>query len=1074
MKIDANDPRWTAYALGELGDEKERAELETILKESAEMRRLVEEIRETAAWLDDGLKTESFEGLTGVQRERIESQATGRRSWFMSKPVWALSGIAAALILGISVWMSQLQDGTTGPSAPDTQIAELREDSVINGPVLPPVNPAASDTDTAVPDTGPALADIGSAVPDTNPVVAETVNKGPKVTIPSQSVTVISPAEEEPVLAAAESVKRIGRTKSTDTTSPNIRLVTLEGIIRDSSNKGIAMVTVTATNADTAMATTTVTDSSGVYVFAGLEPGKYTVTAEHDGFRKDIKTNLALSEADTNRLDFELQPSGSIRMAALGGLIEDTAQGILSGVQVTATNEDTNVKTTVLSNNKGEYNFPVLAPGKYSLSADLDGFMKKTFVDVNLGESSKNKLDFELEVAGLATNLEVVTTAQDILTESSSSTGTVLSSDQVVDLPLTENDVTALVNVMGGVQSPPPEGLTNLGTQSYAGVDASALNIQQDGLTVNDTRHKAGINSNTAVNPEMVGEFKMILSPVEAEYGRGNGQVQILTRDGPGKEEAFRRRGRRPFPPPRPGFNTEGYANVVDNPFMEVVQNPLSTFSIDVDTASYANVRRFIERGQLPPPDAVRIEELVNYFDYDYKGPGREGPFAAHFEMTAAPWNPEHRLLRIGLKAKEMKNSERPPTNLVFLIDVSGSMSDYNKLPLVKDSMHMLIDQLTDNDRVAIVTYAGSTRVELTSTNGSQKWQLHQAVDRLHSGGSTNGASGIQLAYDIARVNYISGGANRVILATDGDFNVGITNHGDLTRLIEEKADSGVYLSALGFGMGNYKDNTLELLADKGRGNYAYIDSIREARKVLVEQMNATIVGVAKDVKIQVEFNPGKVGAYRLIGYEDRIMPKEDFNNDARKAGVIGAGHAVTALYEIVPAGMPIPSPGVDPLKYQKPVEKTGAASSDEVATVKIRYKEAADNKIEADGPIAAKQAELKSLLSKYTPNHPKVVQVARELEHLQAQSKGIEGEKSKLMEFTVRDSDRDFKKASEDFKFAASVAAFGMILRDSPYKGTATLVDALSWAKDGLGKDEQGYRTEYIRLLGRAVSLQK
>ena len=406
-------------------------------------------------------------------------------------------------------------------------------------------------------------------------------------------------------------------------------------------------------------------------------------------------------------------------------------------------------------------------------------------------------------------------------------------------------------------------------------------------------------------------------------------------------------------------------------------------------------------------------------------GPGREGPFAAHFEMTDAPWNTEHRLLRIGLKAKEIKGGERPATNLIFLIDVSGSMAAPNKLPLVQDAMHMLIDRLTENDHVAIVTYAGSTRVALPSTRGDQKWSIHRAVDNLRSGGSTAGASGIQLAYETAQRSFIKGGVNRVILATDGDFNVGITNHGDLARLIEEKASSGVFLSALGFGMGNYKDDTLELLADKGRGNYAYIDTIEEARKVLVDQIDATLVGVAKDVKIQVEFNPARVGAYRLIGYEDRIMAKEDFNDDTRKAGVIGAGHAVTALYEIVPAGQPIPTGGVDPLKYQKPVETTRAASSDEVGTVKIRYKEP-------------------------------------------------EGDKSSLMEFAVRDSGRKFEKASGDFKFAASVAAFGMVLRDSPYKGSATLDNALSWAKDGKGDDPHGYRAEYIRLLHRAMSIKK
>jgi Ca-activated chloride channel family protein len=434
-------------------------------------------------------------------------------------------------------------------------------------------------------------------------------------------------------------------------------------------------------------------------------------------------------------------------------------------------------------------------------------------------------------------------------------------------------------------------------------------------------------------------------------------------------------------------------------------------------------VRRFLDGGSLPPKDAVRIEELVNYFDYDYRGPKDDKPFAVHFDVTEAPWNPEHRLLRIGLKGREIDAGERPDSNLVFLLDVSGSMRADNKLPLVKQSMRLLVGRLTESDRVAIVVYSGDTRLVLPSTSGDQKGKLLRAIDRLRAGGSTNGASGIELAYKTAEREFIEGGVNRVILATDGDFNVGMTSRGDLTRLIEEKAETGIYLSALGFGMGNYKDATLELLADKGRGNYAYIDTINEAKKVLVEQTNATLVPIAKDVKIQVEFNPQHVGAYRLIGYEDRIMPKEDFNDDTKKAGVIGAGHTVTALYELVPAGASQKEPGVDPLKYQKPAQPSSAARSDEMLTVKIR-------------------------------------------------SKDPEKDASVLSEFTVRESEKEFSEASEDFRFAAAVAAFGMVLRDSPHKGNADLEDALEWAKEGKGDDIHGYRHEFIRLIHRAISI--
>ena len=365
----------------------------------------------------------------------------------------------------------------------------------------------------------------------------------------------------------------------------------------------------------------------------------------------------------------------------------------------------------------------------------------------------------------------------------------------------------------------------------------------------------------------------------------------------------------------------------------------------------------------------------------------------------------------------------RPAGNLVFLLDISGSMADENKLPLVKESMRLLVDQLNESDRVAIVVYASNTSLLLPSTSGDQKQKLLQAINGLHAGGSTNGASGIQLAYQTAQQNFIQGGINRVILATDGDFNVGVTNRGDLTHLIEEKAKSGIFLSALGFGMGNYKDATLELLAAKGRGNYAYIDTLNEAKKVLVEQINSTLVTIAKDVKIQVEFNPRRIAQYRLIGYEDRTMPKEDFNDDAKTAGAIGAGHTVTALYEIVPAGASNSGPKVDPLKYQKPVQPSSSSDSDELLTLKIRSKEP-------------------------------------------------EKDRSVVSEFTVRDSAKKFREASQDFKFAAAVAAFGMVLRESPYKGSANLDQALEWANEGKGADNHGYRQEFIRLIHRALSI--
>ncbi len=474
---------------------------------------------------------------------------------------------------------------------------------------------------------------------------------------------------------------------------------------------------------------------------------------------------------------------------------------------------------------------------------------------------------------------------------------------------------------------------------------------------------------------------------------------------------------------PSPDFNTEAYDRIVDNRFLEVSQNPLSTFSIDVDTASYANIRRFLLGGTLPPKDAVRIEEMLNYFSSDYPVPSGQDPFSASVEVAQAPWESEHRLVRIGLKGKEIELEERPSSNLVFLLDVSGSMQPSNKLPLLKKAMRLLVDRLSENDRVAIVVYAGASGLVLPSTSCDQKEKILAALESLEAGGSTNGGSGIRLAYQTAVSSFISGGINRVILATDGDFNVGTTNQGDLTRLIEENAGSGVFLSVLGFGMGNYKDSTLEKLADMGNGNYAYIDDINEARKVLVDQINSTLVTIAKDVKIQIEFNPLQVSAYRLIGYENRLLSKEDFNDDSKDAGEIGAGHTVTALYEIVPSGKGIQIPGVDPLRYQAAIQTTQLAESGELLTLKLRYKQP-------------------------------------------------DGQTSQLLEFPVRDSGKAYNQASQDFKFAAAVASFGMLLRDSPYKGNTTMSSVLELAEEGKGSDPHGYRGQFLELVNKARAL--
>jgi Ca-activated chloride channel family protein len=475
-------------------------------------------------------------------------------------------------------------------------------------------------------------------------------------------------------------------------------------------------------------------------------------------------------------------------------------------------------------------------------------------------------------------------------------------------------------------------------------------------------------------------------------------------------------------------FNTATYDHIVENPFLDAKTNPLSTFSIDVDTASYSNVRRFINEGSLPPKDAVRLEEMINYFTYDYPQPTDEKPFSINVDVAGCPWETAHRLVRVGLKGHEIAVDKRGASNLVFLLDVSGSMMPPERLPLVKQAMRLLVEKLTENDRVAIVVYAGASGIALPATSGDHKEQILSALESLQAGGSTNGAEGIQLAYKLAADNFIKGGVNRVILATDGDFNVGVTNQGDLIRLIEEKAKTGVFLSVLGVGTDNLKDSTMLKLADKGNGNYAYLDSLEEARKVLVQQMNGTLVTIAKDVKIQVEFNPARVASYRLIGYEKRILRKEDFNNDKVDAGEIGAGHTVTALYEVVPVGAAASVPPVDPLKYSANAKGAGeapAASSTEMLTVKLRHKKP-------------------------------------------------DGDQSELIERAVVDGGAGFANAAADFKFAAAVAEFGMLLRDSDHKGTGTLGAVLEWAQEGKGSDPNGYRAGFIELVRKAQKLSK
>jgi Ca-activated chloride channel family protein len=467
-------------------------------------------------------------------------------------------------------------------------------------------------------------------------------------------------------------------------------------------------------------------------------------------------------------------------------------------------------------------------------------------------------------------------------------------------------------------------------------------------------------------------------------------------------------------------FNTEGYAGINENGFKNVNNNPLSTFSIDVDNASYSNIRRFINSGIMPPADAVRIEEMINYFKYDYPEPNGVHPFSVYSELAGCPWNGKHQLLLVGLRGKSIDKSSLPSSNLVFLIDVSGSMNSPNKLPLLKSAFGLLVNELRPQDHVAIVVYAGAAGLVLESTPGSKKDAIMNAINNLEAGGSTAGGAGLKLAYSVASENFIKGGNNRIILATDGDFNVGESSNGGMERLVEDNRDRGIFMTVLGFGMGNIKDDKMEIIADKGNGNYSYIDNLQEARRVLVREFGGTLFTIAKDVKFQIEFNPSKVQSYRLIGYENRLLNDEDFNDDLKDAGEMGSGHIVTALYELVPAGSDEKIPSVDPLKYQKS-KSTNVASGNsyhsEYLTIKIRYKKP-------------------------------------------------DGVTSMLMEKPVKDYVNDLEDASDNLRFAAAVSEFGMILRNSEYKGVSTLEQAEKLARSARGEDEEGYRAEFIRLI--------
>jgi Ca-activated chloride channel family protein len=600
------------------------------------------------------------------------------------------------------------------------------------------------------------------------------------------------------------------------------------------------------------------------------------------------------------------------------GVITDTRGAVLPGVTVTLAGPE---QRTIVTNERGEFAFDNLAPGRYTLKAMLAGFTA-LMREVSIAGSGTERLKLQMAVGALE---ETVTVA---------------------------------------AQAPLPPAARRSGVSG--GVPGGVVGGVAGGV--------------------------------------GGGLARAVGGYGPGD-----------------GFNTETYDHIDEGGLRGVADDPLSTFSIDVDTASYANVRRFLTDGSLPPAGAVRIEELINYFRFDYPKPGEGQPFSVTTELAACPWNSKHRLALIGIRGAESDDRKDPGRrNLVFLLDVSGSMASPDKLPLVRNAMRMVVNTLNALDRIAIVVYAGASGLVLPSTPGDRKEVIRRALAQLEAGGSTNGAAGITLAYQVAREHFVRGGINRVILATDGDFNVGVTNQDELIQLIERERASGVFLSVLGVGTGNLKDSTMEKLADKGNGNYAYLDSLHEAHKVLVREGGATLNTIAKDVKAQVEFNPATVAAYRLIGYENRVLRNEDFNDDRKDAGEIGEGHTVTALYEIVRAAGAVEMARVDPLRYQQSRSRAPAANSRELATVKVRYK-------------------------------------------------APDGDTSRLLSTAVLNVDAPM---AANLWFASAVAEFGMLLRNSEHKGRASYRAAAERARRFLGEDAEGYRMEFIKLTELAARL--
>jgi Ca-activated chloride channel family protein len=915
MPFDSNDPRLTAYALGEL-DDTETAAVEAIVADSHDAQRFVEDIRETARLLRDELHAEPHPSLSEEQKHLIEGCLTapassptarnGRARWFGY-------AVAASVLVGTGVLAIQM----TRPAKNEPVQVAIAEDTALH---------TTSDFD----------------VP---PVDSSTPGEANRKNLtdwsaPSDALTALPPV---PAAVATEPTIVASSGGNADSS----RFLGFGGALPPPPG---AIAAPPAPNA--VVATPAPAHLEGMMGRSGGAPGLLGGRNRGMGDRLGSGSIARFKEA-TDRDTYAYAPQHRSYEAEAArplraGIADGLEPGTVSGAKPAAT-----PALGVLDNDKLTYS------KKFSRSAAL----------------------------GTQT------------TDGAQPGG---------------QPVAKLANP--SPSQPKPSAQPSINEPQRGAAPTQLFSLSAEGKPATLAKSKLDDLSENSGEP-LAREQEMVEQKAE---------VALALKDAERPEAANSILDPKAAVPPPPAENlaNEELAPIDENRFERVTDMPQPTLSIDVDTASYANVRRFLNQNQMPPRDAVRIEEMINYFRYDDPEPKGDDPFSVNVEIARCPWNVNHRIARIGLKGKSIDTANRPMSNLVFLVDVSGSMMDENKLPLLKQSMKMLVETLGENDRVAIVVYAGSEGLALPSTSALHKQVILSSLEQLQAGGSTNGGAGINLAYQVATQNFIKGGVNRVILCTDGDFNVGITDRAQLDKLIEEKARSKVFLSVLGFGQGNLKDATMESLADKGNGNYAYIDSPKEGQKVLVDEAGATLVTIAKDVKVQVEFNPSHVAAYRLIGYENRVMAAQDFNNDQKDAGEIGAGHNVTVLFELAPPGQELAAAGppADDLVFQRR-EPIAAEVSKLAMMVKLRYKQP-------------------------------------------------EGDVSKLIQQGVEDTGKDYAAASNDLKFSSSVASFGMLLRDSAFKGSANYDSVLELATASKGEDKSGYRTEFLELVRKAKAL--